>query len=245
MPTTTPSYCTGCGKSFTSSGYWSHLTQSQNPSCQAVLEEQLTGVCSDSSSGCGDTSSCPSEYADSNFGQLDEDRVEGGDEKIESDDESMDVDDESMGGGDESKEDEDQRRMDYELETSWERPRSSENHSQGSGNNIDCNEDDGTQDSVFDYVSRLSAEQRVHECAARAIRYSSTHPHSRAGAVVSFAKQAVDDLYSSGLSSHRNPWAPFTSEIDWKVAHWAKMRGPGSTAFSELLAINGVSVIFL
>ena len=104
MPTT-PSYCTGCGKSFTSSGYWSHLTQSQNPSCQAVLEEQLTGVCSDSS--CGDNSSCPSEYADSNFGQLDEDRVEGGDEKIESD-ESMDVDDESMGGGDESKEDEDQ-----------------------------------------------------------------------------------------------------------------------------------------
>ena len=62
---------------------------------------------------------------------------------------------------------------------------------------------------------------------------------------MSFAKQAVDDLYSSGLGSHCNPWAPFTSEIDWKVAHWAKMHGPGSTAFSELLAINGVSVIFL
>ncbi|KAJ3998439.1 hypothetical protein F5050DRAFT_1798464 [Lentinula boryana] len=38
-----------------------------------------------------------------------------------------------------------------------------------------------------------------------------------------------------------NPWAPFISKIDWKVAHWAKLRGPSSTSFSELLAIDGVS----
>ena len=28
--------------------------------------------------------------------------------------------------------------------------------------------------------------------------------------------------------------------VDWKVAKWAKLRGPGSTAFSELLGIQGV-----
>ncbi|KAI0353815.1 hypothetical protein OH77DRAFT_1406272 [Trametes cingulata] len=37
-----------------------------------------------------------------------------------------------------------------------------------------------------------------------------------------------------------NPYAPFTSRIDWEVARWAKMRGPGSTAVSELLKIEGL-----
>ena len=38
-----------------------------------------------------------------------------------------------------------------------------------------------------------------------------------------------------------NIYAPFTSELDWKVARWAKTRGPGSTAVSELLSIPSVS----
>ncbi|KAG2107644.1 uncharacterized protein F5147DRAFT_653176 [Suillus discolor] len=35
-------------------------------------------------------------------------------------------------------------------------------------------------------------------------------------------------------------WAPFTSRIDYEVAHWAKTQGPGSTSFSDLLEIEGV-----
>lgn len=35
-------------------------------------------------------------------------------------------------------------------------------------------------------------------------------------------------------------WAPFRSECDWKVAHWAKMRGPTSSATTDLLAIPEV-----
>ena len=38
-----------------------------------------------------------------------------------------------------------------------------------------------------------------------------------------------------------NPFAPFLSKLDWEVARWAKLRGPGSTAFSELMGIEGVS----
>ncbi|KAJ4497640.1 hypothetical protein C8R41DRAFT_917363 [Lentinula lateritia] len=45
---------------------------------------------------------------------------------------------------------------------------------------------------------------------------------------------------SSIADSHSNTWAPFASRTDWEVAHWAKMRGSGSTAFSDLLAIDGV-----
>ncbi|KAL0563195.1 hypothetical protein V5O48_018880 [Marasmius crinis-equi] len=34
-----------------------------------------------------------------------------------------------------------------------------------------------------------------------------------------------------------NMWAPFGSEMEWKIAQWAKLRGPSSTAFTELLKI--------
>ncbi|EIN05577.1 hypothetical protein PUNSTDRAFT_74727 [Punctularia strigosozonata HHB-11173 SS5] len=48
-------------------------------------------------------------------------------------------------------------------------------------------------------------------------------------------------LHTSNSSEPENVWAPFTSQIDWEIAKWAKLRGPSSTAFSELLAIDGVS----
>ena len=38
-----------------------------------------------------------------------------------------------------------------------------------------------------------------------------------------------------------NPYAPFGSQIDWEFAKWAKLRGPTSTAVTDLLNIPGVS----
>ena len=35
-------------------------------------------------------------------------------------------------------------------------------------------------------------------------------------------------------------WSPFTSQRDWLFARWAKMRGPTSSAVTELLAIPEV-----
>jgi hypothetical protein len=35
-------------------------------------------------------------------------------------------------------------------------------------------------------------------------------------------------------------WSSFTSECDWLFAHWAKTRGPTSSAVMELLAIPEV-----
>jgi len=61
------SYCTGCGMS---SGYWLHLTQSQNPSCQAILEDKLIGVCSDSDDlPSNDICLTPVDYSDDEAGQ--------------------------------------------------------------------------------------------------------------------------------------------------------------------------------
>lgn len=60
------------------------------------------------------------------------------------------------------------------------------------------------------------------------------------------AGDPVDDESSAGNSRPvdvrgSNPYAPFVSQLDWKVARWAKLRGQGSTAMSELLSIPGVS----
>lgn len=38
-----------------------------------------------------------------------------------------------------------------------------------------------------------------------------------------------------------NQFAPFSSELDWRVAHWAVKDGPGQNAFNRFLEIPGVS----
>ncbi|KAH9837658.1 uncharacterized protein C8Q71DRAFT_706547 [Rhodofomes roseus] len=66
-------------------------------------------------------------------------------------------------------------------------------------------------------------------------------PSNRAGAPVPNrdAQPAGYHQYARTFSG-RNPWAPFQNRIDWALARWAKLRGPGSNAFTELLKIEGV-----
>ncbi|KAJ7709363.1 hypothetical protein B0H16DRAFT_1679153 [Mycena metata] len=51
-----------------------------------------------------------------------------------------------------------------------------------------------------------------------------------------------EEVYHSSLhgSSETNLYAPFNSKVDWEMARWAKLRGSGSTAFTDLLHIDGV-----
>ena len=49
--------------------------------------------------------------------------------------------------------------------------------------------------------------------------------------------------YISQISDPENPFSPFSSKIEWEIVHWAKTRGPSSTAFTELMNIEGVSGI--
>lgn len=67
-------------------------------------------------------------------------------------------------------------------------------------------------------------------------------PSGLAGAPISNAGQSMPGFQSlqDGLGAE-NVWAPFQSQRDWVFAQWAKNRGPGSTAVTELLAIDGVS----
>ncbi|KAJ3711133.1 hypothetical protein DFJ43DRAFT_1108174 [Lentinula guzmanii] len=73
--------------------------------------------------------------------------------------------------------------------------------------------------------------------------YICLYPDPRAGAPIASQDEIIHEnlRYHSNLEGiAQNPWAPFSSEIDWKIACWAKLRGPSSTALTELLAINGV-----
>ncbi|KAG1831329.1 hypothetical protein EV424DRAFT_1470100 [Suillus variegatus] len=67
------------------------------------------------------------------------------------------------------------------------------------------------------------------------------YPDARAGQPV-----PQDDIcnantvYATIINNTMNPYAPFNSQVDWEVARWAKLCGSTSTAFSDLLSINGV-----
>ncbi|KAJ7140543.1 hypothetical protein C8R43DRAFT_954828 [Mycena crocata] len=49
------------------------------------------------------------------------------------------------------------------------------------------------------------------------------------------------ERYKANLGDPANAWAPFASKLDWEMAQWAKLRGPGSTAFTDLLKIEGIT----
>ncbi|KAG2126261.1 uncharacterized protein EDB93DRAFT_1257636 [Suillus bovinus] len=51
---------------------------------------------------------------------------------------------------------------------------------------------------------------------------------------------ATNTRYGVCFDDGNNPYFPFCSQIDWEIARWSKLRGPSSTSFTDLLAINGV-----
>ena len=94
------------------------------------------------------------------------------------------------------------------------------------------------------------AECEAAEWSARLRTHRVPFPSSCAGAPMlpgTFSEAAASastyGAYKASVDAAKtsNPYAPFTSQLDWKVARWAKMRGSGSTAFTELLEIEEVS----
>jgi hypothetical protein len=71
-------------------------------------------------------------------------------------------------------------------------------------------------------------------------KFNDKYADARAGLCIG-EEQNTNSQYQTGMLDRMNTWSPFSSRLDWEVARWAKLRGPSSTAFSELLAINGVS----
>ena len=70
-------------------------------------------------------------------------------------------------------------------------------------------------------------------------------PLGQPGAPVTGTPQGTTVYESTQDMLGESIWAPFRSQCDWELAYWAKMRGPTSSAVTDLLAIPGVSAILM
>ena len=70
-------------------------------------------------------------------------------------------------------------------------------------------------------------------------------PFGNPGAPVPGMQRGPSIYEATRESLGDSQWAPFRSQCDWEFARWAKMRGPTSTAVTELLAIPEVCMHWL
>ena len=66
-------------------------------------------------------------------------------------------------------------------------------------------------------------------------------PYGSPGALIPEGPQGTSLYQATQDTLGPNIWSPFGSQMDWELAHWAKLSGPSASAFTELLAIPEVS----
>ena len=130
---------------------------------------------------------------------------------------------------DEDDEEADECEVSVEEERGLE-PRRPENGQSGDNNN------DSPSDGGGAMRLRGGAEIQLQEKP-----YVVKFTKGKAGAVYSQDGINLNTEYTNSLGESDNPYKPFTSKMEWEIACWAKTRGPSSTAFTELMKIEGVS----
>ncbi|KAI0069666.1 hypothetical protein K474DRAFT_1632668, partial [Panus rudis PR-1116 ss-1] len=93
-----------------------------------------------------------------------------------------------------------------------------------------------------DVIDNARSNRTRVEQALRGQLFSMSYPSIEAGSPIpeQELQEAGYAFYASKSGGIENPYAPFKSKLDWEVARWAKLRGPSSTAVSELLSIPEV-----
>jgi hypothetical protein len=261
MPT-----CKGCRHLFTKNGYPRHLAQSQNPACVSIYEEMQNYVPTNendhsqhaSPSRTGSDVHAPAVYERDETDNINIEEnlpaniFEGDYLHTKPEDLEWPADEEAEAEGDiESEEDEvEAEGAVAEQERDWEPPIEPNDH------HMPMEEDDTHIADAPSNHHETQLEHRVHRHEAEEPLHHQPHvvkfPLQSAGATVMVEESDSDmdsDSRPNGYHHYRQQlkdsndgmWAPFTSKIDYEVAHWAKTRGPGSTSFSDLLEIEGVS----
>ena len=210
--------CPACAKNFTQTGFQSHLRQTKDPHCAAFYANIVNMEAGDQEAHVpfeGDVFGGHDDYIDDDFGDPEPRRIEDDEEQ-----EDQDI-----------------------LENGWE-PERPGARAPALQNNEDAPSQPAgdywpRQDEQIIDTSRGQAECRIAEDHF-IVRYSEKYPDRRAGAPMK-KTHSGDFNYRAALNNSSNPWAPFSSRMDWDIAKWAKLRGATSTAFSDLLAIEGVS----
>ncbi|KAG1883994.1 hypothetical protein F4604DRAFT_1878821 [Suillus subluteus] len=244
MPT-----CDGCQHLFTKNGYSCHLAQSKNPACiniyeqmqnysrppiqqrsdGAVYEHELDNFDSDANPP---SNIFEGDYFNTSVEDLewpeDDAKEDAGGDGLESEEEDVEAEGALA-----------------EQERDWEPPVAEQTIED---QHLPMDEDsmhitDTTSDTHGTDQNQAPLFQRPH-----IVKF----PLRNAGAIQDLEDSDSDpdeQCHQSGYRHYHQQmssaeddviWAPFTSQIDYEVAHWAKTRGPGSTSFSDLLEIEGV-----
>ncbi|KAG1873158.1 hypothetical protein F4604DRAFT_1654403 [Suillus subluteus] len=147
------------------------------------------------------------------------------------------------GDADNTPADEEDSEDDGDAHDEWEPPLSASPHDTHEEDNED--EHDGTQDPHISDAQEPDARHRVEQRLRdnEQVPIVVHYPDQRAGQPIDPTKQSSNVTYHAQLDSSGtdNAYAPFASKLDWEMARWAKLRGPSSTAFSELVSIEGLS----
>ncbi|KAJ7058983.1 hypothetical protein C8F01DRAFT_990238 [Mycena amicta] len=125
---------------------------------------------------------------------------------------------------------------DAESVPDWEAPLPAGHHSGGH------REDDGEDDELPPADDREPPAARDPPAEARFVQ--KPYVTEFGGAAGAKLRQATAGYTKYGKrlpDLHDNLWSPFHSEIDWEIAHWAKLRGSTSSALTDLLNINGLA----
>jgi len=258
--------CSGCDSTFSLQGYHSHLVQTWDPLCQAIFnkfkkvndgykqfmntEEMAAGSDSAEIEAVpfeGDAFGTAEDCASDTFGQLENDY----DDDIDMHNPGSDLDNPtplSELSDDKDDDDEEMAHMVAELEWSWQPPwegapgQEVEEDHESSGNvelQFDPEEEDQNDGGYmrcnvnwFIIRNSYSVKPTVR------VWYSDKYPNAQVGQPLSH-EESCDCGYASAIGGGDNPWAPFNLKKDWEIVRWAKLQGVGSTAFSDLLSIDG------
>nr|VWP01897.1 Para aminobenzoic acid synthetase [Ganoderma boninense] len=250
--------CAGCDRKFTAVGRKRHLRQTSKPNCIAVRDSEQVSDSQDSddnnrsstpstssprSSPAADAPDLPQPFTGDFYGEYTaedfDDYLEyDADCDNEDDDDGVGSGDEEAGAGDpedaDAGEDDDEDAANFEEEHGWEPP---------PADAFDLVPDpDGDGDHTVDGEGEPGSTQRRANEHLHTRTFAIRFPGPHAGSPLS--QQQESTLYEQYENmSHsdddlNNNYYPFKSRLDWKIAKWAKMRGPGSTAVSELLDID-------
>lgn len=246
--------CPGCHTIFTRRGLYLHQTQMHDTLCQLKATTQHSDFEMDSS---GDESPGP---ADNVLDIVDENAMFKGQEDniLDIVDDNAIFDDNAVFEGQEDLgiSSDVEAEMQAELEQGWEPERADAPVDVGDSLSEDVRvdgavgwEDVDTPDSSANTPTNPNQRRDAEfiligdghgVTPQRIVKYTDRYPLSHAGEPVG-REDAMDSRYNAAVDGTSNPWAPFHSKLDWEVAQWAKLRGPGSNAFSELLGLGEVS----
>jgi hypothetical protein len=246
-----PIICTGCGQSFKLTGVKNHTRQSTNPRCKsAVFIKACQGhttpgppIEDHASGGHEEDSEFPTDPSGDRFGDYRATALEEDECQSEFSDHASDSDIDASSRAPESSDSDDSEDDGFDEEDRLEAPRepipsftTPHSHLASPQAGSDASQQTWTQES-----RRRGGTEESLTKKPFVVPYPTAFG---AGMVRTNSDTWTNEAYGRQVKTAdiQEIYAPFASELEWEFARWAKLRGPSSTAVTELLGIKGVSI---